>query len=134
MKLLLVEDNTLLVEELAKQLKQAGYVTDVTDRAAEADYLVKETHYDCVILDIGLPDGNGLQLLETWRNQGIDTPVIMLTARSQWHEKVEGFNAGADDYLGKPFHSQELLARIHALMSPAFLYVVICPKWHYRAA
>ncbi|ABO22455.1 response regulator transcription factor [Shewanella loihica] len=119
MKLLLVEDNTLLVDELAKQLKQAGYVTDVTDRAAEADYLIKETHYDCVILDIGLPDGNGLQLLETWRNQGIDTPVIMLTARSQWHEKVEGFNAGADDYLGKPFHSQELLARIHALINRA---------------
>ncbi|CAM3935788.1 response regulator transcription factor [Shewanella aquimarina] len=119
MKLLLVEDNTLLVDELAKQLKQAGYVTDVTDRAAEADYLIKETHYDCVILDIGLPDGNGLQLLETWRNQGINTPVIMLTARSQWHEKVEGFNAGADDYLGKPFHSQELLARIHALINRA---------------
>ncbi|WP_028774564.1 response regulator transcription factor [Shewanella waksmanii] len=119
MKLLLVEDNTLLVEELEKQLKQAGYVTDVTDKATEADYLIKETNYDCVILDIGLPDGNGLELLETWRNQGINTPVIMLTARSQWHEKVEGFNAGADDYLGKPFHTQELLARIHALIHRA---------------
>ncbi|QLE86871.1 response regulator transcription factor [Shewanella sp. Scap07] len=119
MKLLLVEDNTLLVEELEKQLKQAGYVTDVTDKATEADYLIKETNYDCVILDIGLPDGNGLELLETWRNQGINTPVIMLTARSQWHEKVEGFNAGADDYLGKPFHTQELLVRIHALIHRA---------------
>lgn len=119
MKLLLVEDNALLVEELEKQLKQAGYVTDVTDKAAEADYLLKETNYDCVILDIGLPDGNGLELLERWRNQGINTPVIMLTARSQWHEKVEGFNAGADDYLGKPFHTQELLARIHALIQRA---------------
>jgi len=119
MKLLLVEDNALLVVELEKQLKQAGYVTDVTDKAAEADYLLKETHYDCVILDIGLPDGNGLELLERWRNQGINTPVIMLTARSQWHEKVEGFNAGADDYLGKPFHTQELLARIHALIQRA---------------
>ncbi|WP_394205873.1 response regulator transcription factor [Shewanella waksmanii] len=119
MKLLLVEDNTLLVEELEKQLKQAGYVTDVTDKATEADYLIKETNYDCVILDIGLPDGNGLELLESWRNQGINTPVIMLTARSQWHEKVEGFNAGADDYLGKPFHTQELLVRIHALIHRA---------------
>ncbi|MEI6859333.1 MAG: response regulator transcription factor [Shewanella sp.] len=119
MKLLLVEDNALLVEELKKQLKLAGYVTDVTDKAAEADYLLKETNYDCVILDIGLPDGSGLELLAHWRNQGINTPVIMLTARSQWHEKVEGFNAGADDYLSKPFHTQELLARIHALIQRA---------------
>lgn len=119
MKLLLVEDNPMLVSELEKQLKQAGYVTDITDKAVEADYLVKETQYDCVILDIGLPDGNGLELLEGWRNQGISTPVIMLTARSQWHEKVEGFNAGADDYLGKPFHAQELLARIQALIHRA---------------
>ncbi|MCE9677633.1 response regulator transcription factor [Shewanella sp. AS1] len=119
MKLLLVEDNTLLVEELEKQLKQAGYVTDITDKANEADYLIKETNYDCIILDIGLPDGNGLTLLEKWRTQGLNTPVIMLTARSQWHEKVEGFNAGADDYLGKPFHTQELLARIHALINRA---------------
>jgi len=119
MKLLLVEDNPMLVSELEKQLKQAGYVTDITDKALEADYLVKETQYDCVILDIGLPDGNGLELLEGWRNQGISTPVIMLTARSQWHEKVEGFNAGADDYLGKPFHAQELLARIQALIHRA---------------
>ena len=119
MKLLLVEDNAMLVKELEKQLKQAGYVTDVTDKAVDADYLMKETQYDCVILDIGLPDGNGLNLLENWRNQGISTPVIMLTARSQWHEKVEGFNAGADDYLGKPFHAQELLARIQALIHRA---------------
>ncbi|MEC4724643.1 response regulator transcription factor [Shewanella sp. D64] len=119
MKLLLVEDNELLVAELEKQLKQAGYVTDVTDKISEADYLLKETHYDCVILDIGLPDGNGLELLTRWRNQGINTPVIMLTARSQWHEKVEGFNAGADDYLGKPFHTQELLVRINALIQRA---------------
>ncbi|MGL5390798.1 MAG: response regulator transcription factor [Shewanella sp.] len=119
MKLLLVEDNPLLVSELEKQLKVAGYVTDITDKAVEADYLIKETQYDCVILDIGLPDGNGLELLEEWRNRGISTPVIMLTARSQWHEKVEGFNAGADDYLGKPFHTQELLARIQALIHRA---------------
>lgn len=119
MKLLLVEDNALLVEELLKQLKQAGYVTDTTDKISEADYLIKETNYDCVILDIGLPDGNGLELLERWREQGIHTPVIMLTARSQWHEKVEGFNSGADDYLGKPFHTQELLARIQALIQRA---------------
>ncbi|MBB1360665.1 MULTISPECIES: response regulator transcription factor [unclassified Shewanella] len=119
MKLLLVEDSPLLVAELEKQLKQAGYITDVTDKAIEADYLMKETDYDCVILDIGLPDGNGLSLVTQWRERGISTPVIMLTARSQWHEKVEGFNAGADDYLGKPFHTQELLARIQALIHRA---------------
>ncbi|WP_282110052.1 response regulator transcription factor [Shewanella algicola] len=119
MKLLLVEDNLLLVAELEKQLKQAGYITDVTDKAVEADYLMKETEYDCVILDIGLPDGNGLSLVTQWRERGVNTPVIMLTARSQWHEKVEGFNAGADDYLGKPFHAQELLARIQALIHRA---------------
>jgi DNA-binding response OmpR family regulator len=72
-----------------------------------------------VILDIGLPDGNGLSLVTQWRERGVNTPVIMLTARSQWHEKVEGFNAGADDYLGKPFHAQELLARIQALIHRA---------------
>ena len=119
MKLLLVEDNPLLVAELEKQLKQAGYITDITDKAVEADYLMKETEYDCVILDIGLPDGNGLSLVTQWRERGVNTPVIMLTARSQWHEKVEGFNAGADDYLGKPFHAQELLARIQALIHRA---------------
>ena len=119
MKLLLVEDNPLLVAELEKQLKQAGYITDITDKAIEADYLIKETDYDCVILDIGLPDGNGLSLVTQWRDRGITTPVIMLTARSQWHQKVEGFNAGADDYLGKPFHTQELLARIQALIHRA---------------
>lgn len=116
MKLLLVEDNQLLVRELQKQLKQAGYVVDITHGAIEADYLVQETQYDCVVLDIGLPDGNGLELLQAWRKKGLDMPVIMLTARGQWHEKVEGFNAGADDYLAKPFHTQELLARIHALI------------------
>ena len=117
MKLLLVEDNELLVKELTKQLKTAGYVTDVAASAMDADYLLKESPYDCVILDIGLPDGNGLELLQHWRQQEISTPVIMLTARSQWHEKVEGFNAGADDYLGKPFHTQELLARLQAVIS-----------------
>ncbi|MCL1074688.1 response regulator transcription factor [Shewanella dokdonensis] len=116
MKLLLVEDNDLLVTELVKQLKVAGYVTDVAAKAVDADYLIKETQYDCVILDIGLPDGNGLELLQSWRQRDINTPVIMLTARSQWHEKVEGFNAGADDYLGKPFHTQELLARLQAVI------------------
>lgn len=119
MKLLLVEDNPLLVKELEKQLKQAGYVTDSTDKALDADYLIRETHYDCVIMDIGLPDGNGLALVSKWREEDINTPVIMLTARSQWHEKVEGFNAGADDYLGKPFHGEELLARIQALINRA---------------
>ncbi|QSX34356.1 response regulator transcription factor [Shewanella avicenniae] len=117
MKLLLVEDNELLVGELTKQLKTAGYVTDVANNAMDADYLLKESPYDCVVLDIGLPDGNGLELLQHWRQQEISTPVIMLTARSQWHEKVEGFNAGADDYLGKPFHTQELLARLQAVIS-----------------
>ena len=119
MKLLLVEDNEILISELQKQLKQAGYITDTTDRAAEANYLVSETTYDCIILDIGLPDGNGLELLSQWRKEGYNVPVIMLTARSQWHEKVEGFNAGADDYLSKPFHFQELLARIQALINRA---------------
>ncbi|QSX36627.1 response regulator transcription factor [Shewanella sedimentimangrovi] len=119
MKLLLVEDNTELVQELQKQLKQAGYVTDTSANASEADYLVREAQYDCVILDIGLPDGNGLELLSRWRAESLMMPVIMLTARSQWHEKVEGFNAGADDYLGKPFHTQELLARIQALIQRA---------------
>lgn len=119
MKLLLVEDNPLLVTELAKQLKQAGYITDTTGSAQEADYMINESQYDCVILDIGLPDGNGLELLSKWRKQERNVPVIMLTARSQWHEKVEGFNAGADDYLGKPFHTEELLARIAALITRA---------------
>jgi len=116
MRLLLAEDDTALVQSLRKDLQQAGYAVDVADNGIEAEYLGNENIYDVVILDLGLPQRNGLEVLRNWRRADITTPVIVLTARDAWHERVDGFKAGADDYLGKPFHREELLARLNAVL------------------
>jgi DNA-binding response OmpR family regulator len=116
LRLLLVEDDATLVQTLKKDLHQAGYAVDVTDNGVEAEYLGKENIYDIIILDLGLPGRRGLEVLQNWRDTGNTTPVIILTARDAWHERVDGFKAGADDYLGKPFHIEELLARLTALL------------------
>ena len=116
MRLLLVEDDTGLVQSLRKSLEQAGYAVDSTDSGIEAEYLGKENLYDVIILDLGLPDRSGIEVLQNWRGQGNRVPVLVLTARDAWHERVDGFKAGADDYLGKPFHVEELIARLNALM------------------
>jgi two-component system OmpR family response regulator len=116
LRLLLVEDDATLVDTLKKDLQKAGYAVDVADNGIDAQYLGDENIYDIIVLDLGLPERPGLEVLRNWRASSNTTPVIVLTARDAWHERVDGFKAGADDYLGKPFHIEELLARITALL------------------
>jgi len=116
MRLLLAEDDRDLVDTLKKDLQSAGYAVDVTDNGVDAEYLGNEMIYDIAVLDLGLPQRSGIEVLKNWRTNANHLPVIVLTARNAWHERVDGFKAGADDYLGKPFHVEELLARITALM------------------
>ncbi|NOQ69375.1 MAG: response regulator [Gammaproteobacteria bacterium] len=116
MRLLLAEDDHELVEILKKDLQTAGYAVDIADNGVDAEYLGNEMIYDVAVLDLGLPQRNGIDVLRNWRAAGNHLPVIVLTARNAWHERVDGFKAGADDYLGKPFHVEELLARITALL------------------
>ena len=115
MRLLLVEDDALLGASVQQALKAAGYASDWIQEGNEARIQGSLEPYDVAILDIGLPGLNGLQVLAAWRDEGRSMPVIVLTARSSWQEKVEAFNLGADDYVTKPFHIEELLARIGAV-------------------
>jgi DNA-binding response OmpR family regulator len=119
MRLLLIEDDLSLIEILKKQLEKAGFSVDVAHDGIEAEYLGNEGIYGLAVLDLGIPKRNGLDVLKNWRQQQNDIPVLILTARDTWHEKVDGFKAGADDYLAKPFHVEELLARINALIHRA---------------
>ncbi len=116
MRLLLAEDDSDLVATLRKDLQTAGYAVDVADNGVDAEYLGNEMIYDVAVLDLGLPQRNGIEVLQNWRAGGNHLPVIVLTARNAWHERVDGFKAGADDYLGKPFHVEELIVRITALL------------------
>ncbi len=116
MRLLLVEDDRLLADSLRKKLIQQGFAVDLADNGVDAEFMGNEEPYDIVVLDLGLPERSGLEVLRNWREQGNPVPVIVLTARDAWHERVEGFKAGADDYLGKPFHVEELSVRIQALI------------------
>ncbi len=116
MRLLLVEDDELLRNSLHESLSQAGFAVDATGSALTADQLAQQEDYRLIVLDIGLPDGDGLQLLARWRDAGRDLPILLLTARDRWQDKVNGLKAGADDYLTKPFHPEELLARLQALL------------------
>ncbi|MDH5368817.1 MAG: response regulator transcription factor [Gammaproteobacteria bacterium] len=116
MRLLLVEDDSELIATLKKPLKDAGYAVDVAKDGIEGEYLGNENIYDIAILDLGLPKRNGLEVLNNWRKVNNKLPVIILTARDTWQERVDGFKTGADDYIGKPFHVEELLARITALL------------------
>lgn len=116
MRLLLVEDDKELSDNLHARLKQEGFVVDIADNGVDAEFLGDEIDYEAVILDLGLPQRNGLEVLQNWRQRGNKIPVIVLTARDAWHERVDGFKVGADDYLGKPFHFEELLVRLQALI------------------
>lgn len=116
MRILIVEDESLLASRLAATLGESGYVADIATDGESADYLVGTEPYDAVILDLGLPRIDGLTLLERWRAGGIAVPVLVLTARGSWSEKVRGIDGGADDYLTKPFEMAELLARLRALI------------------
>jgi two-component system, OmpR family, response regulator len=115
-RLLLIEDDQLLRTTLKADLERAGYVVDCAVDGEQGEFLGSTEHYDIAVLDLGLPRLSGLNVLRKWRASGVMLPVIVLTARDQWHERVEGLKAGADDYLGKPFHVEELLARMQALL------------------
>ncbi len=119
MRLLLAEDQVALADELLAILKQQGYAVDWLADGRDVDYQGACEPYDLVILDLGLPGRSGLEILAGWRQQGLKTPVLILTARSSWAERIEGLKAGADDYLTKPFHPEELLLRIQALLRRA---------------
>lgn len=115
MKLLLVEDDLALVEQLLGNLSSLGHLVDHSPDGQDGLYRIQEFAYDLAIVDIGLPKLSGIELLEQARSREIETPVLILTARSRWQDKVEGLNAGADDYLVKPFQFEELEARINAM-------------------
>lgn len=116
MRLLLVEDERRLAQRLARGLREEGFAVDCAASSAEAREAAVATAYDLILLDLGLPDGSGTELLRRWRREGFDAPVLILTARDLVEEKVEGLNAGADDYLTKPFAFEEVLARVRALL------------------
>ena len=116
MRLLLVEDDELLRITLTRDLEGAGFAVDTASNGEQGEFLGSTEHYDIVVLDLGLPRLSGLDVLKRWRESGVMMPVIVLTARDAWHERVEGLKEGADDYLGKPFRVEELLARIQALL------------------
>ena len=119
MRVLLVEDEPTLAAQLQAALLAAGYSVDRADNGRDAWFLGGTEPYDAVVLDLGLPVLDGLSVLRRWRAEDVATPVLILTARDQWQEKVAGIDAGADDYLTKPFHTEELLARIRALIRRA---------------
>ncbi|MCU7862680.1 MAG: response regulator transcription factor, partial [Candidatus Thiodiazotropha sp. (ex Lucinoma borealis)] len=116
MRLLLVEDDELLSTSLRHDLEQQGYAVDLAKEGVEAEFMGDEMAYDLIVLDLGLPNRSGIEVLQNWRSRDNHTPVIILTARDAWHERVAGFKAGADDYLGKPFHVEELVVRLQALI------------------
>ncbi|MEE9319053.1 MAG: response regulator transcription factor [Granulosicoccus sp.] len=116
MRLLFVEDDAELVAYVRSDLVKAGFAVDVADNGIDAEHLGDTEPYDAVVLDLGLPQKPGMDVLRAWRKRENKVPVIVLTARDQWYERVDGFKAGADDYLGKPFHVEELIARIRALI------------------
>lgn len=116
MRLLLVEDDKRLADGIATDLRQAGFAVDTATDGIDAEYLGRVQEYDAVILDLGLPGKPGLDVLRSWRDSGLMIPVLILTARDSWTERVLGLKSGADDYLGKPFHFEELSARLDALL------------------
>ncbi len=120
MKLLLAEDDVNLAQYLSRKLKSSSYVVEWVDNGIDAEFLAFEENFDCVILDLGLPQKPGLDVLRSWRTQKLETPVLILTARDSWQERVDGLRAGADDYLGKPFKIEELLARLEAVLRRRF--------------
>ena len=116
MRLLLVEDTVELADSLCAVLKEAGYAVDWRADGRDAFILGEQEPYDLCILDLGLPGMDGLEVLTRWRAARVSLPVLILTARSNWSERVEGLRAGADDYLVKPFHPEELVLRVQALL------------------
>ena len=116
MRVLVVEDETALARQIGDALSAGGYAVDAAADGARADFLARTEAYDAVVLDLGLPRVDGLTLLRGWRDAGLSVPVLVLTARASWHEKVTGIDLGADDYVGKPFQMEEMIARVRALI------------------
>ncbi len=119
MRLLIVEDEPTLGQQLRNALEGAGYAVDLATDGEEGLYLGSNEQYDAIILDLGLPEIDGLTVLDRWRKEGKTTPVLVLTARDSWSDKVAGLDAGADDYVAKPFQTEELIARLRALIRRA---------------
>ncbi|MCZ4344893.1 response regulator transcription factor [Devosia neptuniae] len=119
MRILVVEDDVNLNRQLKDALTEGGYAVDVAFDGEEGHFLGDTEPYDAIVLDIGLPQMDGLSVLENWRRDGKTTPVLLLTARDRWSDKVQGIDAGADDYVAKPFHMEEVLARLRALVRRA---------------
>ncbi len=119
MRVLVIEDDADLNRQLVTALKEAGYAVDAATDGEEGHFLGDTEPYDAVVLDIGLPQLDGISVLERWRRDGRAMPVLILTARDRWSDKVQGIDAGADDYVAKPFHIEEVLARVRALVRRA---------------
>jgi len=119
MRILVVEDEARLAQQLCGALAHAGYAVDCAGDGERADFLCQTERYDAAVLDLGLPKIDGLTLLRSWRDAGLTLPVLVLTARGSWHEKVQGIDGGADDYVAKPFRMEEVLARLRALIRRA---------------
>ncbi|WP_263770512.1 response regulator transcription factor [Propionivibrio soli] len=119
MRILLVEDEPILRAQLRAALVEAGYAVDEADNGRDAHFLGETETFDAVVLDLGLPLLDGLSVLKRWRDASLAMPVLILTARDNWSEKVAGIDAGADDYVTKPFHMEELLARLRGLIRRA---------------
>jgi two-component system, OmpR family, response regulator len=116
MRILVVEDEARIAGRLAAALREAGYAVDCASDGAKAEFLGGTEDYDAAVLDLGLPKVDGLTVLKRWRDAGLAFPVLVLTARGSWHEKVRGIDGGADDYVAKPFRMEEVLARLRALI------------------
>lgn len=116
MRALIIEDDPSLGEQLKRDLIKSGFATDWENNGIDGEFMGRTEDYDIVVLDLGLPGKSGLEVLQAWRQADNKVPVVILTARDAWHEKVDGFKAGADDYLAKPFHIEELLLRIQAVV------------------
>ena len=119
MRILIVEDDFTIADAVQQMLRKAGYAVDMAHNGIDGEFMGNAEPYDLIILDLGLPQRPGIEVLKNWRNKNNKVPVLILTARDAWHERVDGLKAGADDYLGKPFHMEELQARIDALVRRA---------------
>ena len=120
MRILIVEDEAAIRDQVAERLRNDGFVVDTAGVGREGMYCAREYPIDIAVVDLGLPEMDGIELIVQLRRQGVSFPILILTARTRWQEKVDGLEAGADDYLGKPFHVEELSARVRALIRRAW--------------
>ncbi len=116
MRILIVEDEHRIADDIAEAVRACGYIAEISNEGEDAWFRGGTGGYSTIILDLGLPNLDGLTILKRWRNEGLATPIIVLTARGAWAERVDGIDAGADDYLAKPFRMEELMARLRALL------------------